>query len=145
MSTISCHSNQSSVSIWDKTLSVAPAYRCYAYIYYMWNMVRTCFMSSEMTFENVEDGRTTTRRMPGYTISSHMSFRLRWANDSSNNKTISLVWCGSAWYLDGCGFSHLVQQNSFVEIVHEIISTAILSVPLIQVGQLSVIIEWMCH
>ena len=37
-----------------------------------------------------------------------------------------------------------VQQHSFVEIWHEIISTAILSLPLIQEGQLSVTGERMC-
>ena len=36
------------------------------------------------------------------------------------------------------------QQHSFVEIVHEIISTAILSLPLIEVGQSSVTGENMC-
>ena len=40
------------------------------------------------------------------------------------------------------GFS--VRQHSFVEMGHEIISTAILSLALIQVGQLSVTGERMC-
>ena len=44
----------------------------------------------------------------------------------------------------GHGFDPPVQQHSFVKIGHEIISTAILSLPLIQVGQLSVIGERMC-
>ena len=35
-------------------------------------------------------------------------------------------------------FDHYVRQHSFVEIGHEIISTAIISLPLIQEGQLSV-------
>ena len=35
------------------------------------------------------------------------------------------------------GFDHQVRQHSYVEICHEIISTAILPLPLIQVGQLS--------
>ena len=50
----------------------------------------------------------------------------------------SSVRCTSAWRADGCGFDPLVLQHSFVEIGHEIISTAILSLLLIQVGQLSV-------
>ena len=37
-----------------------------------------------------------------------------------------------------------VRQHSFVENGHEIISTAILSLPLIQEGQLSVTSERMC-
>ena len=43
----------------------------------------------------------------------------------------------SAWYVDGHGFDPHVRQHSFVDIGHEIISTAILSLPLIQEGQLS--------
>ena len=52
-----------------------------------------------------------------------------------------------AWQLDRMrvclvcrrsGFDPQVRQNSFVEISHEIVSTAILSLPLIQIGQLSV-------
>ena len=43
----------------------------------------------------------------------------------------------------GCLDPH-VQQYSFVEIGHEIISMAILSLPLIQEGQLSVTDERMC-
>ena len=46
----------------------------------------------------------------------------------------SSVGCASAWYSDGCGFDPRVRQHSYVEIGHEIISTAILSLPLIQVS-----------
>ena len=46
--------------------------------------------------------------------------------------------------MDGCGFDPLVQQQSFVEFGHEIISMAVLSLPLIQEGQLSVTGEKMC-
>ena len=38
----------------------------------------------------------------------------------------------------GCGFDPHVRQHSFVEIGHEMISTVILFLPLIQEGQLSV-------
>ena len=48
------------------------------------------------------------------------------------------------WYADGRGFDPYVRQHSFVEIGHYIISTAILSLPLIQDGQLSVTGERMC-
>ena len=37
-----------------------------------------------------------------------------------------------------------IEVHSFIEIGHEFISTAILSLPLIQVGQLSVTSERMC-
>ena len=50
----------------------------------------------------------------------------------------SLVGCVSAWYADSRGFYPHVRQYSFVEIGHEIISTAILSLPLIQEGHMSV-------
>ena len=48
--------------------------------------------------------------------------------------------CASAWHADSRRFDPRVQQHSFVEIAHEseIISSAILSPSLIQVGQLSV-------
>ena len=51
-----------------------------------------------------------------------------------------VFWLGPVARSDagGHGFSPLVRQYSFVEIGHEIISTAIPSLPLIQVGQLSV-------
>ena len=48
----------------------------------------------------------------------------------------SSVGCASAWHADNRGFDPRVWQHSFVEIGHEIISTTILSLPLIQVGQL---------
>ena len=57
----------------------------------------------------------------------------------------SSVGCASAWHVDGRGFDHVVRQHSFVTIGHEIISTDILSIPLIQVGQLSVTVERMCN
>ena len=76
VTTISCHSNQSSYPIGTKTiLFVPPAYRCY-----ICNMARVGSMASEeMPFENLDDGRTTTdgRPMLAYTISSPMSIRLR--------------------------------------------------------------------
>ena len=56
----------------------------------------------------------------------------------------SSIGCESAWYANGRGFDPHVRQHSFVEIGHEIISMAILSVPLIQEWQLSVTGERMC-
>ena len=49
----------------------------------------------------------------------------------------SWIGCMSAWYVDSRGFDPLVRQHSFMKIGHEIISTTILSLPLIQEGQLS--------
>ena len=49
------------------------------------------------------------------------------------------------WRPGGCGFNPCQgRQHSFVEIDHEIFSTVILSLPLIQEGQLSVSSERMC-
>ena len=51
----------------------------------------------------------------------------------------------SDWRPGGCGFNPCRgRQHSFVEIDHEIFSTVILSLPLIQEGQLSVSSERMC-
>ena len=51
----------------------------------------------------------------------------------------------SDWKLGGRGFNpRRGRQHSFLEIGHEIFSTAILSLPLIQEGQLSVSGERMC-
>ena len=49
-----------------------------------------------------------------------------------------------AWYADGRGLGSQVRQHSFVEFGHAKISTAILSFPLIQEGQLSVTGDRMC-
>ena len=38
----------------------------------------------------------------------------------------------STWYADGRVFDDHIRQHSFVEIGHEILSTAVLSLPLIQ-------------
>ena len=52
--------------------------------------------------------------------------------------------CSSDWYSRDCGFDPPVRQNSFVDIGHEIISTAFFFIPLIQIGQLSVTGKRMC-
>ena len=55
------------------------------------------------------------------------------------------VGCASDWRPEGHGFDpRRGWQHSFVEIDHEIFSTVILSLPLIQEGQLSVSGERMC-
>ena len=55
------------------------------------------------------------------------------------------VGCASDWRPGGRGFDpQRGRQHSFLEIDHEIFSTVILSLPLIQEGQLSVSGEGMC-
>ena len=55
------------------------------------------------------------------------------------------VGCASDWRPGGRQFDpRQGQQHSFVEIDHEIFSTVILSLPLIQEGQLSVSDERIC-
>ena len=56
----------------------------------------------------------------------------------------SSVGCMSDWYSGGRGFDAPLRQHSFMGIGHEIISMAILSLPLFQVGQLSITRERMC-
>ena len=51
----------------------------------------------------------------------------------------SSIGCTSEWYADGREFDPYVRQNIFsLRFGHEIISTTILPLPLIQEGQLSV-------
>ena len=57
----------------------------------------------------------------------------------------SSVRSASAWDGDSRGFDPHVRQHSFVEFGHEIISKAILSLPLIQEGHLSVTGEKNMH
>ena len=55
------------------------------------------------------------------------------------------VGCASDWRPGGLRFDpRLGRQHSFVEIDHEMFSTVILSLPLIQEGQLSVSDDRMC-
>ena len=54
----------------------------------------------------------------------------------------SSIGCASAWYVDGRGFdSHVRQDILSLRFGHENVSTTILSFPLIQEMQLSVIGE----
>ena len=78
METIGFHNNQSSYPTGTKyTIIRAPTiYRCYR-----WNIERIGFTASEEVVWKC--WRTTDGwRMPAYTISSPMSLRLRWANNS---------------------------------------------------------------
>ena len=67
--------------------------------------------------------------------------------NDSEIKTVCMYFCTK--FKAGPGNSVrvaglILRQHSFVKIGHEIISTAILSLPLIQVGQLSVTGKRMC-
>ena len=73
--------------------------------------------------------------------------------NDSHRRILILIWPASVAQLDapsdwrpgGRGFNpRRGRQHSFVEIDHEIFSTVILSLPLIQEGQLSVSGERMC-
>ena len=70
------------------------------------------------------------------------------ANGDNLEKSLCLggaVGCASDWRPGGRGFDpRRGRQHSFVEIDHEIFSMVILSLPLIQEGQLSVSGERMC-
>ena len=59
--------------------------------------------------------------------------------------SVAQLDASSDWRPGGRGFNpRRGRQHSFVEIDHEIFSTVILSLPLIQEGQLSVSVERMC-
>ena len=65
--------------------------------------------------------------------------------ESSCNTLVAQLDAPSDWRPGGRGFNPLRgRQHSFVEIDHEIFSTVILSLPLIQEGQFSVSGERMC-
>ena len=64
---------------------------------------------------------------------------------SKASASVAQLDAPSNWRPGGCGFNpRQGRQHSFVEIDHEIFSTVILSLPLIQEGQLSVSGERMC-
>ena len=67
------------------------------------------------------------------------------AMDTTSPASVAQLDAPSNWRPGGRGFNpRRGRQHSFVEIDHEIFSTVILSLPLIQEGQLSVSGERMC-
>ena len=67
------------------------------------------------------------------------------AIDKAEPASVAQLDAPSEWRPGGRGFNpRRGRQHSFVEIDHEIFSTVILSLPLIQEGQLSVSGERMC-
>ena len=74
-------------------------------------------------------------------MAAHAELSLRYAFYAG---PVSWVGCTSSWHANDHRFYPRVRQHSFMEIGRGIISTAILSLPLIQEGQLSVTGERMC-
>ena len=69
----------------------------------------------------------------------------KYGSTSVNIASVAQLDAPSDWRPGGRGFNpRRGRQHSFVEIDHEIFSTVILSLPLIQEGQLSVSGERMC-
>ena len=81
-------------------------------------------------------------------VLAHFMLPQLWIKHCFQQKSAGLsgsVGCASDWRPGGRGFDpHRGRQHSFMEIDHEIFSTVILSLPLIQEGQLSVSGERMC-
>ena len=76
------------------------------------------------------------RRLIGSTVCVHKNFyQIFKKNELLHPTPLKMKW---KWAADGRGFDPRVRQHSFVEIVHGIIFTAIISLALIQIGQLSV-------
>ena len=103
--------------------------------------------------------QTVSSRVNLHEISNPNSWEKKFRMSSAENFTQSAnisvnvvifglggaVGCASDWRPGGRGFDpRRGRQHSFVEIDHEIFSTVILSLPLIQEGQLSVSGERMC-
>ena len=77
--------------------------------------------------------------------SSFNKKRLSTQQMSHSTASVAQLDAPSDWRPGGRGFNpRRGRQHSFVEIDHEIFSTVILSLPLIQEGQLSVSGERMC-
>ena len=76
---------------------------------------------------------------------TYMKYKVMRKKHLTNAGLGGAVGCASDWRPGGRGFDpRRGRQHSFVEIDHEIFSTVILSLPLIQEGQLSVSGERMC-
>ena len=79
-----------------------------------------------------------------YPLSAQQSLR-SYCADAQAHLSLCQLDALSDWRPEGRGFSpRRGRQHSFVEIDHEIFSTVILSLPLIQEGQLSISGERMC-
>ena len=80
-----------------------------------------------------------------YELPYHDALLTKTSNEYDLTGLDGAVGCASNWRPGGHGFDpRRGQQHSFVEIDHEIFSTVILSLPLIQEGHLSVSGKRMC-
>ena len=78
-------------------------------------------------------------------FSGRLNVWLTWHKYRLNTTSVAQLDAPSDWRPGGRGFNpRRGRQHSFVKIDHEIFSTVILSLPLIQEGQLSVSGERMC-
>ena len=76
---------------------------------------------------------------------SPLEFEITGVDCSNGPASVAQLDAPSDWRPEGCGFNpRRGRQHSFVEIDHEIFSTVILSLLLIQEGHLSVSGERMC-
>ena len=83
--------------------------------------------------------------MAAVTAISKIYFSLLLLNQTAKLASVAQLDAPSNWRPGGRGFNpRRGRQHSFMEIDHEIFSTVILSLPLIQEGQLSVSGERMC-
>ena len=82
-------------------------------------------------------------RHPDQCIGIQM-FTVRCQNNYYFAEPGSSVRSALLWYSSGHSFAPPVRPHTFVEISHEIISTTIISLPLFQVGQLSVTGKKLC-
>ena len=84
--------------------------------------------------------------LQGYFLTrDHFYICDKFARGPMEKDGLSVFGCASDWRPGGRGFDpRRGRQHSFVEIDHEIFSTVILSLRLIQEGQLSVSGERMC-
>ena len=100
-------------------------------------------MDSDQTAPRQHSHSRTT--VPDSRRETAMSIQNCWYLYTQEPVSVAQLDAPSDWRLGGRGFSpRRGRQHSFVEIDHEIFSTVILSISLIQEGQLSVSDERMC-
>ena len=94
-------------------------------------------------YSDIHDEQTVLIQV--FTVCLSLGLTLNRLLDCQMSALMAQLDAPSDWRPGGRGFNpHLGRQHSFVAIDHEIFSTVILSLPLIQEGQLSVSGERMC-
>ena len=107
----------------------------------------TCLTCSTWTDKTCKLAEKRTYASKKWVLAKKKTKKQKAMSESSDEETASVAQLDapSDWRPGGRGFNlRQVRQHSFVEIDHEIFSTVILSLPLIQEGQLSVSGERMC-